>query len=123
MQVEEYCPKDVDVKYKLCDSRGFDDPNISNHLLWKQLLQEMSSKNKGVDLQNHGIGAIIIPIMVPVSLRIEAASTNLVFEALMSLTLTNKYRLLNHQKAPFIPKILIVFNNVRPEEDTPEFSR
>jgi len=93
MQIEEYKHKDG-VRYFLCDSRGFDDPAETNYQLWKQLLKEMSAYqgNVTVDLKYDGIGAIIIPIMVPLSLRIEASSTNLVYETLMSLTLTNKYR-------------------------------
>lgn len=102
------------MNFKLCDTRGFDDPNMKNHILWRQLLREMCDKS--VDITKQGIGAIIIPVMVPLSLRIEASSTNLVFEALQSLTLTNRFRPLNHQQAKYMPKIIIVFNNLKPDE-------
>jgi hypothetical protein len=80
---------------QLCDTRGFGDPNENDYVLWTKLLGEMQNSFDGkklVDMVEDGIAAIIVPVMMPLSMRIEASQTHLVYDILMTFTYTSKFR-------------------------------
>lgn len=61
----------------------------------------------------NGITCIIIPIMVPVSLRIEQSSIQIIFETMTFLSMVHPE--FKSDKKNF-PKILIVLNNYAPPD-------
>ena len=61
---------DINNQYRLVDSQGFGDPHKNQDELWKETVTNIYN-DQSINLSNSGLGAIIIPVMVPISMRIE----------------------------------------------------
>ena len=70
----------------------------------------MTSTNDIVTKRSNGLSAVVVPIMVPLSKRVEDQSVQIVFEMLMNFSIFNALNDLRQQK---FPKVLIVLNSLR----------
>ena len=81
----------------------------------------INGKYETIDLKKDGLVAFILPIMIPMSNRIEEAPLNVLLELFFLLTLSNP----TFDENKPIPKILIVFQmlpllNADSDEDEDE---
>ena len=73
----------------LIDTQGFNDPTNEQNILWEKLSSDMTSTNDIVTKRSNGLSAVVVPIMVPLSKRVEDQSVQIVFEMLMNFSIFN----------------------------------
>ena len=74
-----------ELNFLLIDTPGLADPQTNQYKLWNNLVDKIHV-NEEINLDRDGIGCIIVPIMVPVSCRVELASIDCLYQVLLLLT-------------------------------------
>ena len=71
----------------------------------------MQDPSKDIGLDKEGISAIIVPIMVPKSKRVEDNSIQMIFEMMMAFSLID----VDLDSTKTRPKVIIILNNFSTE--------
>ena len=99
--------KEVGSQFRLIDTQGFGDPNHRQAQLWYETVTALSNISD-INFADDGLCAIIIPIMVSESLRIDDQTMAIIFESLLSFSLIHEKMLDNPSSEH--PQLLIILN-------------